>query len=208
VKLTGVPVLEIVAALEQRLRSYPEDDLEDKHIHFVLFERGFKWLFEGEDRNRSFFWSSSPFYGREPFRIAMGCPAGFKSNYVLYRHFIEAMNPSLVDVESTTRGPSLRDERHPTVELRRTLRRWSPRSLRRLWRRFSTPPVPAAMLECIREQLDSSLSATSCLSMSNAGAVLRQLDRTQLFMLLTLTSTIEYFANGDSVLEHHGASYF
>jgi asparagine synthase (glutamine-hydrolysing) len=208
-RLAGVKELDIVAALEERLRSYPEESLDDRHIHFVLFERGFKWLFEGEDRNRHFFWSTSPFYGREPFRLAMGCPARLKARYAFYRHFIESLKRELVDVESTTCGPSLRVENHPVHRLIQTLRKWSPQIVRKSWRRFSRPPVSAAVLDCMREQLAQSSSATTTQVLPmDANALLGQLERTQAYMLLTLTSTIEYFTTGHSTLERYGDTEF
>jgi asparagine synthase (glutamine-hydrolysing) len=206
--LTGVHALDIVASLEERLRSYPEEQFEDKHVHFVLFERAFKWLFEGEDRNRQFFWSVSPFYGREPFRLAMECPPRLKARYALYRSFMESLSPELIDVESTTCGPSLRLERHPVFRLGRTLRRWSPVGLKRGWRQFTRPSVAAAVLDCIREQLAPSSPATKYVSPGHADAVLEELERTQAYMLLTLTSTIEHFTTGLSTLERYRDTYF
>jgi asparagine synthase (glutamine-hydrolysing) len=174
----------------------------------MLFERGFKWLFEGEDRNRQFFWSVSPFYGREPFRLAMDCPSRLKARYALYRRFMESLSPELIDVESTTCGPSLRLERHPLFRLDRTFRRWLPRRLKKDWRRLTRPPVAAAVLDCLRAQLAPSAPAAKYISPGHADAVLGRLERTQAYMLLTLTSTIEYFTTGRSALERYCDTYF
>ncbi len=199
--LTGASSVDIVAALEARLRGYPEERWEDRHVHFMLFERAFKWLFEGEDRNRQFFWSVSPFYGREPFRLAMRCSGDLKAGYGLYRRFMEVLNPDLIDVESTTCGPSLRPERHSVFQVRRAVRRWLPQRLTQAVWRFSEPPVAAPVLECIRAQLASSSPISSYLLPGPVNAVLGQLDRTNAYMLLTLTSTIEYLTTGQSTLE-------
>jgi asparagine synthase (glutamine-hydrolysing) len=202
-RLTGVSPLDIMAALEERLRSYPEERLEDKHIHFVFFERGFKWLFEGEDRNRNFFWSTSPFYAPDTFRLAMKCPARFKTKYFLYRLFIEALSPSLIDVESTTWGPSLKLRRRPLDQLRQTLRRWSPQVVRRSWRRLTRPSVSTATLDCLRAQLAPSSSVAAYLSVSYANTLLGHLEPTQAYMLLTLSSAIEYLTTSHSTLERY-----
>jgi asparagine synthase (glutamine-hydrolysing) len=206
--LTGVPEVDIVGALREQLGSYPEDAMEDKHVHFVLFERGFKWLFEGEDRNRSFFWSTTPFYGRGPFLHAMNCPSPLKANYLLYRRFMESLNAGLVDVESTTCGPSMRPSRVSRHRVRGTLRRWSPAFVRRGWRKLTAPSVAKVLLDCMNAQLVSP-SVTEVLSPSAAADLrLDRLERTQAYMLLTLTSTIEYFATGHSTLEGHLDTFF
>src|SRR5262249_15899979 len=38
--------------LAELLRGYPEEDPVQKAVHFTIYERGRKWLFEGEDKNR------------------------------------------------------------------------------------------------------------------------------------------------------------
>jgi asparagine synthase (glutamine-hydrolysing) len=208
VALTGVSRLDILAALEERILSYPEDNFEEKYIHFILFERGFKWLFEGEDRNRHFFWSATPFYGREPFIRAMSCPAQFKADYYLYHLFMESLSPKLVDVESTTVGSSLRSGRYPMKQFVHALRIWTPPSLRRGWRMLRRPSAPSEVLGCIREQLAPSSPVIDYLSPSHTNAILGRLRKTQAYMLLTLTSAIEYCTTGNSTLERYRNAYF
>lgn len=204
--LTGVSRHDIVAALEARISSYPEDSLEDRYVHFFLFERAFKYLFEGEDRNRHFFWSATPFYARETFFQAMRCHPQLKTNYAFYRFFMESLSPILVDVESTTCGRSLRLERYPgrlTRALRERIRELTPQSLRRRWRAAGRPVVAAGVLACIREQLSPSSPVTDFLSPYHVTAALEQLDLRQSSRLLTLTSAIEYFSTGRSTLERY-----
>jgi asparagine synthase (glutamine-hydrolysing) len=208
VALTGVSRLDILAALESRIASYPEDDFEDKHIHFVLFERGFKWLFEGEDRNRHFFWSASPFYGRDPIVRAMRCPAQFKANYTFYRLFMESLSPALVDVESTTCGPNLRLKPYAMRQVVRALKGWAPLALRRGWRTLTKPLAPTKVLDCIRSQLAPSSPARDYLFADERSDILKRLSRTQSYMLLTLTSAIEYIGTGGSTLERYRDVYF
>jgi asparagine synthase (glutamine-hydrolysing) len=200
--LTGVSELDILAALEARVASYPEDDLEEKYGHFVLFDREFKLVFEGLDRNRHFFWSTSPFYGRDFFGRAMRCPAQFKTNLSLYRYFMESLSLQLVDVESTTGGRSLRLERYPVSRLARALRNWTPPMVRRTLRGMKTRPM-TSVLECVREQIATQPAVAAYLSPTHASAILSRLDSPQSHILLTLTSTIEYFAGERSTLERY-----
>ncbi len=79
---------ELIDEIKNHVSSYPEEDWNQKHVHFDIFERGFKWSFEGEDRNRFYFWSVAPFYSPKFFRYAMNCPDRQKSRYTLYRNFL------------------------------------------------------------------------------------------------------------------------
>jgi len=211
VALTHVSRSDILAALEARILSYPEEEFEEKYIHFILFERAFKWLFEGEDRNRHFFWSAAPFYGLELFGRAMKCPPLLKANYSLYRLFIESLNAELVDVESTTCGRSL-GSGHSVDHLLRDVRRWTrarmPQSLRRRFRGLRRQPVAGNVVACIREQLARASPISDYLSPSHVSAVLEGLGPSQAYMLFTLTTAIEYFTTGRSTLERYHDAYF
>jgi len=181
-------------------------------VHFLVFERGFKWLFEGEDRNRHFFWSTAPFYGRQVFTRAMRCPANLKANYLVYRLFMEALGPSLVDVESTTVGPSLRFWRNPFTQAARRLRRRIGHLTRLAVRGRPAPPADPSLsrefLTCLREQLASSAAVASYLSVPRLTPSLEHIGLTQLHMLFTVTSAIEYFTTGKSTLERYQDTLF
>jgi asparagine synthase (glutamine-hydrolysing) len=97
--LTGVRCADIVAELCDRLNAYPEAGWADRHVHFEICERAFKWLFEGEDRNRGFFWSTAPFYAAPFFLAAMQGDRGHKAHRALYRHFLLELSPAAAAVE-------------------------------------------------------------------------------------------------------------
>lgn len=48
--------------LLDHLETYGLSDTSAQYSQFLLRERAFKWLFEGEDRNRIFSWTETPFY--------------------------------------------------------------------------------------------------------------------------------------------------
>lgn len=87
------------SSVEARLRSYPETDLSQKYAHFLVRERGFNFLNQGEDRNRYYFWSSTPFYSLPVFQYAMNCPDEQKRQRDLYIAFLERFSPELLDLE-------------------------------------------------------------------------------------------------------------
>lgn len=91
-KLFNLPKKTFKKEIEQILNTYPEKKYAQKYIHFIIFERGRNWLFEGEDRNRYFFWQFSPFYNQSFMNVAMSCPDEQKSNYKLYEQFIKELS--------------------------------------------------------------------------------------------------------------------
>ena len=95
-------------ALEEHLASYPEHDPVQKGVHFKIYERGRKSLFEAEDRNRLFLWHVSPFWTFSFFRTAMSVPDDLKTGYALYRDFKKQLDPSLTRIEHAGIGLSIR----------------------------------------------------------------------------------------------------
>jgi asparagine synthase (glutamine-hydrolysing) len=94
--------------------SYPEEDFVEKGIHYVVYERGRKWLLEGEDRARFFLWQTSPFYSFKFFKKAMQVPNILKVNYLLYEKFQSLLSsecseiPFANEVKMAKGGISLR----------------------------------------------------------------------------------------------------
>ena len=66
-----------------------------KYKNFLFFERARHWLFEGEDRNRSYLWSTTPFYQPAFFRMVHSIPEKEKKNYRLYREFTNKVDLQL-----------------------------------------------------------------------------------------------------------------
>jgi asparagine synthase (glutamine-hydrolysing) len=85
--------------LKNYLITYPEKTMEGKFAHFKVFERGFKWLFVGEDRNRFFLWSTSPFYSVRFFRASMKRSQRVKEHYMLYKNFLLSLNPVMSRIQ-------------------------------------------------------------------------------------------------------------
>jgi len=105
--LTRVGAADIVNELRDRLAAYPEELWPDRYVHFEIFERAFKWLFEGEDRNRSFFWSTTPFYATPFFLAAMRCSERHKAHRTLYRDFLLEISPAAAGVEYAGLGTAI-----------------------------------------------------------------------------------------------------
>lgn len=90
--------------LKELLTTYPEEDLAQKAVHFVIYERGRKWLFEGEDRNRFFLWHTSPFYSLPFFLKAMRMPDEQKRYNTLYSAFQRQLDASVARIPDASIG--------------------------------------------------------------------------------------------------------
>lgn len=97
--MTDVSAATLRETLRRRVESYPESTPAGKYIGYKVRERGFNWLNEGEDRNRAFFWSTTPFYSLPFFREAMQVPPAQKSDNQFYRAFLEELWPGALRIQ-------------------------------------------------------------------------------------------------------------
>ncbi len=97
-KILNINKLELKSHLKKHLNCYPEQKLKNKHLRFMIMERGVKWLFEGEDRNRYYFPSITPFYAIPFFKLAMEIPQNLKYDYKLYKKFLNEISPSTTSI--------------------------------------------------------------------------------------------------------------
>jgi asparagine synthase (glutamine-hydrolysing) len=93
--------------LRNHLLKYPEKTIAGKFSHFKVFERGLKWLFVGEDRNRYFLWSTTPFYSVRFFSASMEVCQNAKKHYMLYKNFLSDLDPALNRIKYHNRMVSL-----------------------------------------------------------------------------------------------------
>ncbi|HEY9115264.1 MAG TPA: asparagine synthase-related protein, partial [Bacteroidales bacterium] len=94
----------------QYLKDIPELRNQLKYKHFLLFERGRNWLFEGEDRNRSYVWSTSPYYSPQFFKLAHSIPEKKKEKFRLFREFTNLVDARLNNIPNANWGFPLADE--------------------------------------------------------------------------------------------------
>lgn len=90
--------------LRSHLNSFGYNDPQLNYKHFLLFERAKNWLFEGEDRNRQYIWSTSPFYNPEFFKMVHSINEGEKKNFKLYDAFISLIDPELTTIKNANWG--------------------------------------------------------------------------------------------------------
>jgi asparagine synthase (glutamine-hydrolysing) len=205
-RLTGVPVSEIFASVEAIVEGYPERTASMKYVRFILAERAFRWISEGEDANRHYFWTVSPFYSQPLFRAAMGCPDHQKSGYALYRSLLRQLLPSVTEVADANLGMPMSSPFYVWYRRARELSRRLPRLQQLLRRgRMVSPLQPQSerILDLIRSQARTSASVRACCSPAALEAVAAApAHRTPyaLECLLTATSAVEQIADGRSTL--------
>jgi len=201
--VTGHPASALRDAVVARLESYPERSLAQKHVHFLFAERAYRWVYEGEDRNRCFLWHTTPFYAPAVFARASRVPTRLKRDERLRARVLALVAPEVADLPNASTGAppdassaawGRRARRLAASIVYRTLGQDTERRLRR-W--FYGPPsgaTPSELLDVIRAQLRGAGPIGAYL---RAGAVEQLLDdapaypREQFSVVLTVTSLID-----------------
>jgi asparagine synthase (glutamine-hydrolysing) len=100
-----IPEDEMQQHLRAHIATYPEKDPYTKYIHFK-FEKDYKWAGPGEDRNRLFFWTITPFYSRGFFNTAYAIDEHEKNTF-FFRNFLYALDPRTCIVGNYNTGMPL-----------------------------------------------------------------------------------------------------
>src|SRR5262249_11125608 len=191
---------ELYDSVGEVVTAYPEQTPDARFLRFGLAERGGRWGFEGEDSNRHYFWTLSPFYDRDFARAALACPDADKSGYRLYRSFLRRLHPAMLTVPDPNLG--LRPDTPAFIaarRLRETARRF-PRLRRWLGQgvRASLLQPPARLMSTVfARQLERSEPVRAVFP---AAALQSVADSPQRFhhdaldALLTVTSAVERIA--------------
>jgi len=224
--IAGVSAEAITEELKERMRSYPEADLAQKVVHFVIYEQCFKRYFEGDDRARAYLWNASPFWSVHFFKYIYNCPDEQKKDWRLYSGVLSQVDKRLCSIE---RAINTRRVGVPILTykplwkkvlikarnaVRRTLRLMK-RGIRKIKEIFSAPP-PAApplkfvhssdLIRCIQEQLKTCGAVRHSLSVEVIDEVLEHTDEFNseaMGLLFTMISAIEYLSTNHSSIEKY-----
>jgi asparagine synthase (glutamine-hydrolysing) len=153
---------------------------------------------EGEDRNRHFFWSATPFYAFEFFHYAMNCPDRDKQGYRLYREFLAQLHPAAGDIDYADWQAPLSSLKFSLLYQVKNLTRRRPnliRRLRGLLGRYDMVGPGSNILECLWDQSLTCAPLNQYVDSRSLARVLaraQDYDKIQLWTLLTLTSTVAY----------------
>ena len=153
--LTRLASQDIKAEIAAHLASYPETAPDRKYKHFFCLEVATKTYHEGEDRNRHFFWSVTPFYAFEFFHYALNCPDRDKQDYRLYREFLAQLHPAVDGIDYADWQAPLSSLKFSLLYQAKNLTRRRPnliRRLRRLLGLYDRADPASNILGCLRDQ--------------------------------------------------------
>jgi len=97
-KLMGLSLDKFKQEVAEYAKSCPERSLDAKYLHFHIYESAFKYVFEGEDRKRKFFWTTTPFYSTPFFFLALSLPEDYRQKLRLYKYFLNALSPEVAGI--------------------------------------------------------------------------------------------------------------
>lgn len=209
-RITGVSECDIMNGIREHVSSYPEPDFANKLVHFVIFERGRRWLFEGEDRNRNFFWHLAPFYGTQFFRYAMNCPDEQKANHKLYRELLVRLSPQVANIPNNHWGFPVTSKIYHWTVFTQYLRNMIPRRVKRvLKRRLPQNSVSRRLYkDCLLKQVASCDAIKEYLVLPEVIGQLDRCMRREAQTLLTVTSTLELLVSGKSTIREYWENPF
>jgi asparagine synthase (glutamine-hydrolysing) len=218
-RLTGFSPGDILGELDQVVFRYPEQDINQKYIHFHLSGYYFKRYHEGDDRNRSFFWSTSPFWSTPLFVYLCNCPDNQKKGHRLYSRYLAELDPDLGRINRVPNNqpctlPIGAPEPGCTpspMGIPKTV--WQP--MKAAWKRIRRRVIPTTgstprpqgyvhyptLLDCLRKQVEENPVVQNTLSGPVLGDILAHSDQYNgeaIGLLVTITSMLEYVSDGTS----------
>lgn len=89
---------DVLDYINETIKRYHAKSFEKKYIHFMIRERAMHWLFEGEDRNRYYCWTTTPYYSPDFFDLAMRIPMKAKAGGKVFKYLFPQLPGDLQDV--------------------------------------------------------------------------------------------------------------
>lgn len=207
--LTTLEEADILAELRAHVLASPESDLLSKLAHFVLRERAFNWHGEADDRNRCFFWTTSPFDSLKVIRRALGCPDAQKRYFGLYREFLLCLSQDAAAVDHAAYRLPITSPAFRSAARAASLLAQHPRAVDRLAAAPSVYDASAMVIRLLRRQLASCPLLGEFLETQELERIVGRCDehpRADIDLIFTCTSAIEWLGTGRSVLQSDGSS--
>lgn len=222
-KLLQVDKNEILNELKNYLNSFPETDLNEKYVHFIVYGRTINWHYEGMDRNRYYFWMLAPLESILFFNYIMNCKEKQKKNQHYYREIILRLCSKMLEISDANTGKTLKENTfHVRDFIIRNLRKQFDKypNLKRTVKEnlvflkpYSIHPV---FVNCIKEQIACckpilnyfSESSISKLIQTCEGKNNRKFNKEQIEILFSITLLIEKLYGTKPILEKYLHSKF
>lgn len=148
--VTGLTGENIRDYVDHSLRGQPGQTIQEKMRALAFRQRGRRWLNLGEDRNRSVYWSTSPFYAPSYFSRANALSDVCKQRDRLYLQLLSWFDDQLARIPRPGRGRHrLADRVLLEGHLQMSRSPW----LTSLYRRMKPKPVVSAFSLAIQDDL-------------------------------------------------------
>jgi asparagine synthase (glutamine-hydrolysing) len=206
-EIVGIAENEILHEMKNIVSIYPEKNLGQKFVHFIIYEDAFKCIFEIEDMNRFFFWSVSPFYSVPFFNYVMNCNDSIKSHAALHRQFLSELSPTVAAIKSADCDCSIISKKYKLYHFIILLTYRYPilKNILKTLKNFKTDTNSGSHLDVVDrlyKQLNTCKSISDYLSRTKIERILSQPDKYigySLEHLFTVTSLIEAtYSNSNS----------
>jgi asparagine synthase (glutamine-hydrolysing) len=106
-RLIGKRAEDILNYFYHYFENYPEKSLQHKYDRFYIFEHLFKFSMKGEDRERRYFWSTTPLYGSKFTTFAFKISNDFLKDWKIYREFLRALDKKSIKIKYSNWGLAL-----------------------------------------------------------------------------------------------------
>lgn len=204
-KFTGIEIDRLRLEIEQILKAFPEKDFNYKYVHFIFSERVNNWLNEGEDRNRYYFWSVTPFYSTQFFDYSMKIRDNLKIRNKAYRELLLRLNPQLLEIKYANINWPINSLKAKTYLFVKDKYNSLPYNSRNFIRKIVKKEKDISKLhyelkDKVYDQFNNTPEINEYFSVSEIKKI-PILSPDQLKMLFNLTSVIEYFFSTESVLQ-------
>jgi asparagine synthase (glutamine-hydrolysing) len=196
--ITGITREEIYEEIKSIILNFPEHDYFQKYVHLRAIEKPFKFAFQGEDRHRSYFWNSSPFWSFGFFNYIMNCSDLSKRKHRIFAGLLNSYSREATNVTYSNFHSSINSFKgkmfmnlvyniYPLI---------SPQSKKMLKNKFfpGNPKVNENFLlfQFIKDQASSTEEISSYINTGNIENY--GLNKVSAYNVFTITSAIEYLS--------------
>jgi asparagine synthase (glutamine-hydrolysing) len=99
-RIIGVSEKELENQIFSYIENLPRKTSASKLEQFMISARMKRYIFEGEDRNRNYFWSTTPFLSKEFFSLMMSLDPEIKKEKNFYFDFISHLNQDIAAIRN------------------------------------------------------------------------------------------------------------
>ncbi len=207
IRMTGVSEAEIRDSVSSLINSYPESDPDHMYVGYKIRERGFNWLNEGEDRNRAFFWSTTPFYSLPFFTEVMSVPTEQKRHNQFYREFLSRLCPEATQLKDANFHVPMDSTLYPFIQRGLSFLASHPSvkgTVQPIYRREVFSNYDENLAKLLLAQLRNCDGVRDTLieaEIARIGADRGSCNRQQIYNLITMTSAIADVESGETTLD-------